>query len=212
MKGPVPPVIGLTGGIASGKTTVSARLEELGAQIIDADRIGHEIIAPGGPAYDPVLEAFGRDILAPDGTVDRRKLGALAFADPERLKRLNGISHPIMARRMGEQIAAARARRPAERPPLIVLDAAILLEAGWDRLCDAVWAVEAPPEAALARLIARNGLSEEQARRRLESQWSNAERARRAQRVISNSGTIEALKDQVTTLWRAAVPGAAAAP
>lgn len=212
MKGPVPPVIGLTGGIASGKTTVSARLEELGAQIIDADRIGHEIIAPGGPAYDPVLEAFGRDILAPDGTVDRRKLGALAFADPERLKRLNGISHPIMARRMGEQIAAARARRPAERPPLIVLDAAILLEAGWDRLCDAVWAVEAPPEAALARLIARNGLSEEQARRRLDSQWSNAERAKRAQRVISNSGTIDALKDQVTTLWREAVQGAAAAP
>jgi dephospho-CoA kinase len=212
MKGPVPPVIGLTGGIASGKTTVSARLEELGAQIIDADRIGHEIIAPGGPAYDPVLEAFGRDILAPDGTVDRRKLGALAFADPERLKRLNGISHPIMARRMGEQIAAARARRPAERPPLIVLDAAILLEAGWDKLCDAVWAVEAPPEAALARLIARNGLSEEQARRRLDSQWSNAERAKRAQRVISNSGTIDALKDQVTTLWREAVQGAAAAP
>jgi dephospho-CoA kinase len=212
MKGPVPPVIGLTGGIASGKTTVSARLEELGAQIIDADRIGHEIIAPGGPAYDPVLEAFGRDILAPDGTVDRRKLGALAFADPERLKRLNGISHPIMARRMGEQIAAARARRPAERPPLIVLDAAILLEAGWDRLCDAVWAVEAPPEAALARLIARNGLSEEQARRRLDSQWSNAERAKRAQRVISNSGTIDALKNQVTTLWREAVQGAAAAP
>jgi dephospho-CoA kinase len=212
MKGPVPPVIGLTGGIASGKTTVSARLEELGAQIIDADRIGHEIIAPGGPAYDPVLEAFGRDILAPDGTVDRRKLGALAFADPERLKRLNGISHPIMARRMGEQIAAARARRPAERPPLIVLDAAILLEAGWDRLCDAVWAVEAPPEAALARLIARSGLSEEQARRRLDSQWSNAERAKRAQRVISNSGTIDALKNQVTTLWREAVQGAAAAP
>jgi len=212
MPGPIPPVIGLTGGIASGKTTVSARLAELGAAIIDADRIGHEIIAPGGPAYEPVLAAFGRELLAPDGSIDRKKLGAAVFADPERLKRLNGISHPIMARRMAEEIAAQRARRPADLPPLIVLDAAILLEAGWDALCDAVWTVEAAPETALARLMARNGLTEEQARRRLAAQWSNAERARRSQRVIANSGTIDALRDAVTALWREAVPGAAAAP
>jgi len=212
MQGPLPPVIGLTGGIAAGKTTVSARLAELGAHIIDADRIGHEIIAPGAPAYDPVVAAFGREILAPDGSIDRRKLGARVFSGPEQLKRLNGISHPIMARRMADEIAAVRARRPAERPRLIVLDAAILLEAGWERLCDAVWTVEAAPEAALARLMARNGLTEDQARRRLEAQWSNAERARRAQRVVANSGTIDALKDAVTALWREAVSGSAAAP
>ncbi|MFI5400591.1 MAG: dephospho-CoA kinase [SAR324 cluster bacterium] len=211
MHGTPPAVIGLTGGIASGKTTVAARLAELGAAIIDADRIGHDILAPGAPAYRPVLEAFGPDILAPDGAIDRRKLGARVFADPARLERLNGISHPIMARRMAEEIAALRARLPAHRPPLIVLDAAILLEAGWDRLCDSVWTVEAPPDAALARLVARNGLTEEQARLRLNAQWSNAERAGRAQRVIANSGTIDALRDAVSLLWREAVSRCGAA-
>jgi len=211
MHGTPPAVIGLTGGIASGKSTVAARLAELGAAIIDADRIGHDILAPDGPAYRPVVEAFGPDILAPDGAIDRRKLGARVFADPARLERLNGISHPLMARRMAEEIAALRARLPAQRPPLIVLDAAILLEAGWDRLCDAVWTVEAPPATALARLVARNGLTEEQARLRLDAQWSNAERARRAQRVIANSGTLDSLRDAVTLLWREAVSGCGAA-
>jgi dephospho-CoA kinase len=198
----LPLVIGLTGGIASGKSTVSARLAALGAAIVDADWIGHQVIAPDGAAYRPVVETFGDGILGPDRSIDRRKLGAQVFADPALLKRLNAISHPLMARRMEQEIARLRALPAGRRPPLIVLDAAILLEAGWDRLCDAVWTVEAPPEIALRRLKARNGLSEPQARGRLEAQLSNAERAARAQRVIRNSGTLEALEQAVAALWR----------
>jgi dephospho-CoA kinase len=177
-----PPVIGLTGGIASGKSTVSARLAALGA-------------------YAPIVEAFGKDIVAADGTIDRRRLGAKVFADPALLKRLNEISHPLMARRMAQEIARLRALPPAQRAPAIVLDAAILLEAGWDKLCDTVWTVEAPPELALQRLMARNGLSEEQARERLNAQWSNAERAARVQQIILNTGSVEALEAAVTKLW-----------
>ena len=200
----LPLVIGLTGGIASGKSTVSTRLAALGAAIVEADGIGHRVIAPDGAAYRPVVEVFGDEILSPDGTIDRRKLGAKVFADPALLKRLNAISHPLMAQRMEQEIARLRGLPVGQRPPLIVLDAAILLEAGWDRLCDAVWTVEAPPETALQRLMARNGLSAEQAATRLNAQWSNAERAARAQRVIPNSGTLEALEAAVGDLWREA--------
>ena len=202
-----PRVIGLTGGIASGKTTVSARLQELGAYILDADRVGHQVIAPSGPAYPRVIEAFGRDIVAADGTIDRKKLGAKVFADPANLKRLNAISHPLMAARMAEEIASVRNQADGKRPPLIVLDAAILLEAGWDRLCDAVWTVEVSPDIALARLIARNGLSEQQARARLDAQMTNGQRAERAQRIIRNSGTIQDLNAAVTRLWLETVGG-----
>ena len=202
MERSAPPVIGLTGGIASGKSAVSARLAALGATVIDADRIGHQVIAPDGEAYAQVVEAFGAEILAPDRSIDRGKLGAKVFAAPDQLRRLNGISHPLMARRMEREIAEVRARLAQRRPPLIVLDAAILLEAGWDRLCDAVWTVETPPEVALRRLMARNGLSEERARSRLRAQMSNAERAARAQRVIPNSGTLEELDAAVASLWR----------
>jgi len=202
VKHSAPPVIGLTGGIASGKSVVSARLAALGAYVIDADQIGHQILAPGAEAYDSVVEAFGPEILAPDRRIDRGKLGARVFATPDLLRRLNGISHPLMARRMEQEIAAVRARPADQRPPLIVLDAAILLEAGWDRLCDAVWTVETPPDIALQRLMARNGLSEERARGRLRAQLSNAERAARAQHVIPNSGTLEELEAAIVSLWR----------
>lgn len=202
MERSAPPVIGLTGGIASGKSTVSARLSALGAYVIDADRIGHQVIAPDGEAYGPVVAAFGPEILASDRSIDRAKLGAKVFSAPDLLRRLNGISHPLMARRMEREIAEVRARPAQLRPPLIVLDAAILLEAGWDRLCDAVWTVETPPDLALHRLMARNGLSEERARSRLRAQMSNAERAARAQRVIPNSGTLDELEAAVVSLWR----------
>jgi dephospho-CoA kinase len=203
VKSGTPPVLGLTGGIASGKSTVSAHLARLGAAVIDADRIGHEIVAPQGEAYAAVVAAFGSDIVAPDGTIDRRALGAKVFSDPNQLARLNGISHPVMARRMAERIFAIRAQAQAGHPPAIVLDAAILFEAGWDRLCDVVWTVEAPEETALARLMARNGFSVSQARSRLQAQWPNAERAARAQRVIVNTGTLDELAAQVDAQWRA---------
>jgi dephospho-CoA kinase len=206
-----PLVIGLTGGIAAGKSSVSRRLEEKGAYIVEADRLGHLVIAPDGEAYAEVVAAFGRGILNPDGTVDRRKLGATAFGDPAKLKVLNGISHPRMGARMAKEIAAARALPEGKRPPLIVLEAAILLETGWDQLCDVVWSVEAPTELSISRLMDRNGLSLEDAQARLNAQMSNEERASRAQHVIRNSGSQDFLLDQVDLLWQKIV-GAKKAP
>ncbi len=199
---PVPIVIGLTGGIASGKTAVSQRLGELGAHIIDADRVGHQVLAPEGEAFAPVLQAFGRDVLGPDGSIDRRKLGAKVFGDPEALLRLNAISHPRMRERMAGEIAAVRGRPAGQLPPGIVLDAAILFEAGWDRLCDRVWSVEAPQEVALQRLMTRNGLTREAALARLNAQWSNAQRAARAGLVIRNAGTLEELRAAASAAWQ----------
>lgn len=197
-----PKVIGLTGGIASGKSSVTQHLASKGAHIIDADRLGHEVIAPGGDAYREVIEAFGPEIVGADKTIDRRKLGAIVFGNKEKLQMLNRISHPRMAGRMAQEIATVRSRPPVQRPPLIVLEAAILLEAGWNTLCDAVWAVEAPTELSISRLMARNNLSLEAAQARLSAQITNEERATRATKVIKNSGSMDFLLAQVDLLWK----------
>lgn len=201
------PVIGLTGGIASGKTTVSQILAGRGAHIIDADRVGHAVIEPSGEAYPEVVAAFGTDILDDDGTISRRKLGAIVFSEPARLAELNGISHPRMAERMAREIEALRLRSNGDRPPAVVLDAAILFEAGWDGLCDEIWTVEAPQEVAITRLIERNGFTREEAQARVNAQMDNAERSRRAHRVIRNEGSLDALEAEVAHLWDALVSG-----
>jgi phosphopantetheine adenylyltransferase/dephospho-CoA kinase len=198
-------VIGLTGGIAAGKSSVTGHLAAKGAHIIDADRVGHEVIAPGGDAYREVVEAFGPDIVSADRAIDRRKLGAIVFASKDKLQTLNRISHPRMAARMAQEIVAIRSRPPAQRPPLIVLEAAILLEAGWNTLCDQVWAVEAPTELSISRLMARNNLGLEAAQNRMSAQITNEERAARATKVIRNSGSMDFLLAQVDLLWQDAV-------
>lgn len=193
------PVIGLTGGIAAGKSTVSARLRRLGAHVIDADAVGHRVLEPEGEAYGAVVEAFGRDILDDAGRVDRRRLGARVFAHEAQRRRLNAISHPLMARRMAAEIREVRAR--VSPPPAIVLDAAILFEAGWDALCDQVWTVSAPSALAERRLVADKGLAPDEARRRIAAQLSNAEREARAHRVIPNDGTLAELEAAVDAAW-----------
>ena len=206
----LPPVVGLTGGIAAGKTTVSERLGALGAHIIDADRVGHRVLMrEGGEAYEPVVSAFGTEILDETEEIVRPRLGRLVFADPARLAALNRLTHPPMAERMRREIEAVRARPPA--PPFIVLDAAVLFEAGWDALCDEVWTVSTQPERALERLVARNRLSPEAARARIDAQLGNPEREGRADRVIRNDGTVEALARDVDSL-AAAMGGGCAIP
>ena len=202
--GPPPvPVIGLTGGIAAGKSTVSERLGALGAHVIDADRVGHRVLMrEGGEAYDGVVAAFGAEILDEAGEIARPRLGRLVFADPARLAELNRLSHPPMAARMRGEIEDVRAQ--PSPPPFIVLDAAVLFEAGWDALCDEVWTVSTAPERALARLVARNRLSPEAARARIDAQLGNAEREARADRVIRNDGTLDALAAAVDALAAAA--------
>ena len=195
----IPRVIGLTGGIACGKSSVSHYLVSKGAYLLDADSVGHRVIAPGGAGYAAVIEAFGQGIVAVDGSIDRRKLGEIVFGDPAQLQRLNGISHPTMARMMAEEIAAVRARRPA--PPAILLDAALLYEAKWNALCDVVWAVTATRETAIARLMDRNQLTRAQAEARLAAQMDPAHKAERADAVLPNDGTLDELYSRVEALW-----------
>ena len=200
---PVVPVIGLTGGIAAGKSTVSERLGALGAHVIDADRVGHRVLMrEGGEAYEGVVSAFGAEILDEAQEIVRPRLGRLVFGDPARLAELNRLSHPPMHERMRREIEDVRAR--PSPPPFIVLDAAVLFEAGWNALCDEVWTVSTGPERALERLVARNRLSPEAARARIDAQLGNAEREARADRVIRNNGTLDALDAAVDALSAAA--------
>ena len=191
-------VIGLTGGIAAGKSTVSARLAALGAHVIDADRVGHRILMRGGEAFAAVAAAFGSEILDETGEIVRARLGRLVFGDPARLADLNRLTHPPMAARMRREIEEVRAR--SIPPPFIVLDAAVLFEAGWDALCDEVWTVSTTPERALERLVARNRLAPDAARARIAAQIGDPEREARADRVIRNDGALDVLEAAVDAL------------
>jgi dephospho-CoA kinase len=190
-------VIGLTGGIASGKSVVSAMLAEHGALVIDADKVGHEAYAPGSGCYEAVVEAFGRDIVAPDGQIDRKALGGKVFGDPAQRKRLEGIVWPWMRETMDRRLAAIR----AEGTPVVVLEAAVLIEADWVPITDQVWVVTVEPEVARQRIMERNGLTAEQADARINAQLSNAERVARAKVVIDNSGTLDELRERVDEAW-----------
>jgi dephospho-CoA kinase len=194
--------IGVTGGIGSGKTTVTKFLTELGAPIIDADKVGHAIYAPGGPAHNDVIAAFGQGILAPDGAIDRKKLGPIVFADPAALKRLNAIVHPKMFARMREMIDDLRAG--GERNPIVV-EAAILIEANWQALFDEIWLVVASKARVIERIELERGLQPEQTEARIRSQLSDEERRKHSTLVITNDGTIGELREKVADLWRAAL-------
>ena len=190
-------VIGLTGGIGSGKSTVSQYLAELGAAIIDADKIGHEAYRPNTETWRKLIKTFGNKILAQDNTIDRKKLGVIVFNNPEELKRLNAIVHPLMFEMAKKRIDDCR-RQGIE---VVILDAPILFETNWTLLVDEVWAVVANEENVTKRAMARSGLTEEQVRSRISSQMSNEERIKRAQVVIHNDGTTEDLRKKVKELW-----------
>ncbi|HKD68037.1 MAG TPA: dephospho-CoA kinase [Candidatus Binataceae bacterium] len=190
--------IGLTGGIGSGKSTVAKMLAELGAPSFDADKVGHEIYSPDGPAYHDVVAAFGSAIVAADGTIDRKKLGPIVFADPAQLKRLESIVHPRMFERMGEMVAEMRAKG-ATAP--IVVEAAILIEAHWQPLFDEIWLVVAPREKVVQRVELERGLKPEQTEARIKAQLSDDERRKHSTIVIDNGGTIDELRGHVSSLW-----------
>ena len=195
-------VIGLTGGIGSGKSTVSVMLAELGAPILNADLVGHEAYLPHQNVWQVVVEAFGRGILNEREEVDRRKLGALVFEDPEALKRLNQIVHPWMYRRMEGLLQDLKHRGTQ----VVVLEAAVLIEAGWAPLVDQVWVTVASDENVVKRLQARNGLTEEQVLSRIKTQMPSEERLRHANAVIDTNGTVEEVRAQVRQLWNVKVP------
>ena len=194
--------IGLTGGIGSGKSTVSKLLADLGAPIIDADKIGHAIYGPDGPAYPDMIAAFGEGILAPDRTIDRKKLGPIVFADPAALKRLNSIVHPKMFARMREMVGAMRTG--GESKP-IVIEAAILIEANWQPLFNEIWLVVASRERVIERVERDRGLKPEQTEARIKAQLSDDNRRKDATTVVTNNGTIDELRTKVGDLWQGAL-------
>lgn len=190
-------VIGLTGGIGSGKSTVSRFLAELGAVIIDADRVGHEAFKPDTGVWREVVEVFGRQILAPGGDIDRKKLGEIVFGNAELLARLNQIMHPRMYDMIKAQLEEYR-RRGVE---VVVLEAPLLLEAGWISLVDEVWVTVAAEPAVLRRLQERAGLSQEELLARIRSQLSSEERIKRADVVINTDCNLDEVRARVRELW-----------
>jgi dephospho-CoA kinase len=194
--------IGLTGGIGSGKTTATKILAELGAPVIDADKVGHAIYEPDGPAYGDMIAAFGDGILGPDRTIDRKKLGPIVFADPEALKRLNSIVHPKMFARMRQMVETLRAG--GERKP-VVIEAAVLIEANWQPLFDEIWLVEASKERVIERVERDRGLKPPQTEARIRAQLPDEERRRHATAIIINDGTIAELSVKIKTLWQSAI-------
>lgn len=192
-------VVGLTGGIGTGKSVAARILGELGGLIIDADRVGHETYAPGTPGWEQVVAEFGHAVVAPDGTIDRQRLGAIVFADADRLARLNAIVHPLIRAAIGDRIKEARAAGGA---PGIVIEAALLVEANWDALVDEVWVVTARPAVIEERLITQRGLDRAAIAARMAAQLGEAARAERADVMVDNSGSLDALRAQLSRLWR----------
>ena len=194
-------VIGLTGSIGTGKSEVARLLESLGAEVINADQVGHDAYVPNTESWLEVVETFGRDILQPTGEIDRRKLGAIVFSDPEQLAKLNEIMHPRMAGMVGERIEKLR----AQGTEVVVVEAALLFEAKWDYLVDEVWTTDASVETVIQRLWDRNGLQEEEVRKRIDSQMDREERLARSHLVVDNSGDVAQLEQTVNTLWETRV-------
>lgn len=190
--------IGLTGGIASGKSTAARYLGQLGAHVIDADKLGHQVYEPGTGGFARVVAEFGDDIVGADGRIDRRALGAKVFGAPERLARLTAIVWPEILELARAEMAAVAGADPGR---IIVLEAAVLLEAGWQDAVDEVWAVVVEPEVAVQRACARDGLSEDDVRRRIAAQIGNDERRARAQVIIDNSGDPETLLARLDREW-----------
>ncbi len=190
-------VIGLTGGIGTGKSEVARMLSELGAVMINADQVGHEAYTPNSEIWREVVEAFGEGILLDTGEIDRQKLGAIVFARPEQLTKLNQIMHPRMARMVEERIQELR----DQGVPVVVVEAALLYEAGWDTLVDEVWVTNSGPGQVVPRLQARTGLDEQEIRKRIDSQMPAEERLSRSDVVVDNSGDLAALHSTVKSLW-----------
>lgn len=191
-------VIGLTGGIASGKSTVARILERLGAVIIDADLLSREAVLPGTPAHQAIVGAFGPEILLPDATLDRKALGRIVFADQDARRRLEAITHPAIARLAEDRLAEAR----CSSAPAVFYVAPLLIEAGATGRVDDIWVVYADRKTQLTRLTERDGIRQEEAEQRLAAQMPMEEKAAYGSAVIDNRGTPEDTERQVVALWK----------
>ncbi len=193
-------LVGLTGSIATGKSTVSRMFGHLGARVLDADLLAREVVMPGQPAYLKIVGEFGQSVVQADGTLDRKALGAIVFAEPARRKRLEEITHPAIAARQ-QRILSVLDEEAFEG--IVIWDVALLFETGGVAKVDRVVVVYADAETELARLIARDGMTEADARARIASQMPVAEKAKRADYVIDNSGDRAHSERQVKAVYEA---------
>lgn len=193
-------IIGLTGGIGSGKSTVATMLAEKGATVIDADRVAHEVYEPGTKGYARVVERFGREIVGADDRIDRKRLGEVVFGDSRALRDLNAIVHPLVQEEVARRLSAALGRDPGAT---VVLEAALMTETGWSGGAAELWVVVADPEVAVSRLVRDRGMSEQDARARIKAQATNEERTRSATVVLENNGGLHELRRKVDAAWSA---------
>jgi len=196
-------VIGLTGGIGSGKSEVARILAELGASVIDADEVGHQVYLPGKAPWREIAERWGERVLRPDRTVDRGRLAAIVFSDPEELVRLNRIVHGPMLRMLREEIA--RRKEAAGGKGVVVLEAAVLIEAGWVPLVDQVWVVTADEDVVVERMTKLKGMHPDEVRARMRQQLPAEERQRNVAVIICNNSSLASLRAQVTAAWESLV-------
>ena len=190
-------VIGLTGGIATGKSEASRILQELGADIINADLIGHEAYRQGSVGWESVVQAFGKGILDESNEIDRSKLGAIVFSDESELQKLNEIMHPIMEKIVEQNILDCQ----DSGSEVVVVEAALMFEAGWNKLVDTVWTTDAPEETVISRLELRNGFSRTESQKRISSQMDREDRLSRSDVILSNTGDLNAFKNVILSAW-----------
>jgi dephospho-CoA kinase len=195
-------VIGLTGGIASGKSSVSEFLSELGAVVIDADKIGHEAFLPHTDIWREVVSAFGEGVLGDNNEIDRGKLADIVFRDSKALEQLNGIMHPQMYRTVKRKLEDLRTQGTG----VVVLEAALLIEAEWTDLVDQVWVVVSPQSKVIDRLCNQKGFTGKEAEARIAAQTTASQRAKHADVLIENDSTLDSLRKKVEILWQKLYP------
>jgi dephospho-CoA kinase len=193
-------IIGLTGGIVSGKSTVARMFKDLGAKIVDADKLGHKVILPQGAAWKRIIKIFGKDILQKDQTINREKLGKIVFANQNLLKKLNKITHPEIIKLIKKEISLAKDDSKEEKK-ILIIDAALIYETKIDRLMDKIIVVYLDEEEQLKRLIKRNNLSEKEALQKIKSQIPLKEKIEIADYLIDNSNSLGKTREQVKKIW-----------
>ena len=197
-------IVGLTGGIVGGKSTVASMFRDLGAKIIDADKLGHGVILPYRPAWEKITRLFGKVILQNDLTIDRGKLGKIVFTNQTLLKKLNEITHPEIIKLIKKEINLAKNKTYSQEKVLII-DAALIYEAKIDRLMDKIIVVYIDEDEQAKRLAKRNNLSEEEALKRIKSQMPMKEKVKIADYVIDNSSSLDKTREQVEKIWQSLV-------
>ena len=191
-----PHLIGLTGNIATGKSTVAAMLAQLGATVIDADKVAHQVMRRGGEVHERIVAAFGPDVVGEAGEIDRKRLGHIVFKDPGALRRLEQITHPATGAEVRRRVARAET-------PVVVVEAIKLIEAGWHRTCQALWVTTCPPEQQIERLMRDRSLTREEARQRVTAQPPQSQKIRLADVVIDTSSDVAETRRQAQAAWQA---------